>query len=211
MEIVASSAPSRRPLQHHGHGLDDELAGRGARHELPGCAAIPAPYRERGQIAYETGKRIVEMVREDLKPSDILTREAFENAIVVNSRHRRLDQRARSTSTPSPAISACSSTIERLGDDRPQGAAARQPAAGRRISRRGVPPRRRRAGGGRRADEATACIHEDALTVNGKTHRRELPRPPTGDRDVIRPFDKPLQGDAGFIVLQGQSVRFARS
>ena len=52
---------------------------------LPGSAAIPAPYRERGQIAYETGKRIVEMVHEDLKPSDILTREAFENAIVVNS------------------------------------------------------------------------------------------------------------------------------
>jgi dihydroxy-acid dehydratase len=52
---------------------------------LPGCAAIPAPYRERGQIAYETGRRIVEMVSEDLKPSDILTREAFENAIVVNS------------------------------------------------------------------------------------------------------------------------------
>ena len=53
--------------------------------QLPGSAAIPAPYRERGQIAYDTGKRIVEMVHEDLKPSDILTRKAFENAIVVNS------------------------------------------------------------------------------------------------------------------------------
>src|SRR5258707_11212089 len=52
---------------------------------LPGCAAIPAPYRERGQIAYETGKRIVGIVWEDLKPSDILTRKAFENCIVVNS------------------------------------------------------------------------------------------------------------------------------
>jgi dihydroxy-acid dehydratase len=52
---------------------------------LPGCAAIPAPYKERGQIAYETGLRIVEMVWEDLKPSDILTRKAFENAIVANS------------------------------------------------------------------------------------------------------------------------------
>src|SRR5215472_2591373 len=53
--------------------------------QLPGAAAIPAPYRERGQIAYETGKRIVGMVNEDLKPSDILTRKAFENCIVVNS------------------------------------------------------------------------------------------------------------------------------
>src|SRR5713101_3740989 len=52
---------------------------------LPGCAAIPAPYRERGQIAYETGRRAVEVVREDVKPSDILTREAFENAIVACS------------------------------------------------------------------------------------------------------------------------------
>ena len=52
---------------------------------LPGCAAIPAPYRERGQIAYETGVRVVEIVREDLKPSDILTRAAFENAIVACS------------------------------------------------------------------------------------------------------------------------------
>ena len=52
---------------------------------LPGCAAIPAPHRERGQIAYETGKRIVDMVWEDLKPSDIITRQAMENAIVVNS------------------------------------------------------------------------------------------------------------------------------
>ena len=52
---------------------------------LPGCAAIPGPYRERGQMAYETGKRIVEMVWEDLQPSDILTREAFENAIVAAS------------------------------------------------------------------------------------------------------------------------------
>ena len=52
---------------------------------LPGCAAIPAPHRERGQIAYETGKRIVEMVWEDLKPSDIITRKALENSIVVNS------------------------------------------------------------------------------------------------------------------------------
>ena len=52
---------------------------------LPGCAAIPAPYRERAQIAYDTGVRAVEIVREDLKPSDILTRKAFENAIVACS------------------------------------------------------------------------------------------------------------------------------
>ena len=53
--------------------------------QLPGSAAIPAPYRERAQVAYRTGLRIVEMVRDDVRPSDVMTREAFENAIVVNS------------------------------------------------------------------------------------------------------------------------------
>src|SRR5919201_6621707 len=85
MEIVASSAPSAGYCNTMGtastmNGLAEALGM-----SLPGCAAIPAPYRERGQIAYETGKRIVEMVWEDLKPSDILTRKAFENCIVVNS------------------------------------------------------------------------------------------------------------------------------
>ena len=74
-----------RLLQHHGHRSTMNSLAEALGMPLPGCAAIPAPYRERGQIAYETGKRIVGMVREDLKPSDILTRKAFENAIVANS------------------------------------------------------------------------------------------------------------------------------
>ena len=61
---------------------------------LPGSAAIPAPYRDRQEVAYRTGLRIVEMVREDMKPSDLLTREAFHNAIRVKHRNRRIDQRA---------------------------------------------------------------------------------------------------------------------
>ena len=72
-------------MQHDGHGLDHERLAEALGMSLPGCAAIPAPYRERGQIAYETGLRAVEIVREDLKPSDILTRAAFENAIVACS------------------------------------------------------------------------------------------------------------------------------
>ena len=111
---------------------------------LPGCAAIPAPYRERGQIAYETGRRIVEMVLggpEALRHPD---------ARGVRERDRRqfapsaARPTRRSTSTPSPAISACQLDDRRLGDDRPRGAAARQHAAGRQISRRGISPRRRR-------------------------------------------------------------------
>jgi dihydroxy-acid dehydratase len=72
---------------------------------LPGCAAIPAPYRERAQIAYETGLRAVEIVEQDLKPSDILTRKAFENAIVANSAIGG-STNAPSTSMPSHGMSA---------------------------------------------------------------------------------------------------------
>jgi dihydroxy-acid dehydratase len=68
-----------------GHGLTMNALAEALGLSLPGCAAIPAPYRERGQMAYETGKRAVEIVNADLKPSDILTRKAFENAIVACS------------------------------------------------------------------------------------------------------------------------------
>src|SRR6266550_2613627 len=85
MDIVASSAPSVGHCNTMGTASTMNSLAEALGFSLPGCAAIPAPYRERGQIAYETGKRAVEMVWEDLKPSDILTRKAFENCIVVNS------------------------------------------------------------------------------------------------------------------------------
>ncbi len=85
MEIVTSSAPSIGHCNTMGTASTMNALAEALGMSLPGCAAIPAPHRERGQIAYETGRRIVEMVWEDLKPSDILTRDAFENAIVVNS------------------------------------------------------------------------------------------------------------------------------
>src|ERR1700744_47014 len=85
MEIVTSSAPSIGHCNTMGTASTMNSLAEALGMSLPGCAAIPAPHRERGQIAYETGKRIVEMVWEDLKPSDIITRKALENAIVVNS------------------------------------------------------------------------------------------------------------------------------
>src|ERR1700743_3715066 len=85
MNIVASSPAAGGPLNTKGTPSTMNSLAEALGMSLPGCAAIPAPYRERGQIAYETGTRIVGMVWEDLKPSDILTREAFENCIVVNS------------------------------------------------------------------------------------------------------------------------------
>ena len=85
LDIVSSSAPSIGHCNTMGTATTMNSLAEALGMSLPGCAAIPAPYRERVQIAYETGKRIVDMVWEDLKPSDILTREAFENAIAVNS------------------------------------------------------------------------------------------------------------------------------
>src|SRR5690606_34640589 len=85
MDVVASSAPSVGYCNTMGTATTMNSLAEALGMQLPGSAAIPAPYRERGQISYLTGKRIVEMVHEDLKPSDIMTREAFENAIVVNS------------------------------------------------------------------------------------------------------------------------------
>ncbi len=85
MDLVASSAPSTGYCNTMGTATTMNSLAEALGMQLPGSAAIPAPYRERGQMAYETGKRIVDMVQEDLKPSDIMTRKAFDNAIVVNS------------------------------------------------------------------------------------------------------------------------------
>ncbi len=85
VELVASSAPSPGHCNTMGTASTMNSLAEALGMSLPGCAAIPAPHKERAQIAYETGRRIVDMVWEDLRPSKIMTREAFENVIVVNS------------------------------------------------------------------------------------------------------------------------------
>jgi dihydroxy-acid dehydratase len=190
MELVASSASSVGHCNTMGTATTMNSLAEALGMSLPGCAAIPGPYRERGQIAYETGTRIVEMVREDLKPSDILTREAFENAIVVNS--------AIGGSTNAPIhINAIARHVgveldQGVGDHRPCGAAAGEPAAGGKVPRRGVPPRRRRPRRGRRADEARADPRERAHRQR-PDDRRQLPRP----RDHRCRRDPQLRNRAG--------------
>src|SRR6185437_6273540 len=85
LDIAAATAPSTGHCNTMGTASTMNALAEALGMSLPGCAAIPAPYRERGQIAYETGRRAVEIVHEDLKPSDILTHAAFENAIVACS------------------------------------------------------------------------------------------------------------------------------
>ena len=147
MALVTSSAPSAGHCNTMGTASTMNALAEALGMSLPGCAAIPAPYRERGQIAYDTGRRIVEMVWEDLKPSDILTREAFENAIVDQQRDRRLDQRADPRQRHRPPHRG-RTDHRRLGDDRAPRSPARQHAAGGQVPRRGVLSRRRGSGGG---------------------------------------------------------------
>ena len=201
MEIVTSSAPSIGHCNTMGTASTMNALAEALGMSLPGCAAIPAPHRERGQIAYETGRRIVEMVWEDLKPSDILTRDAFENAIVVNS--------AIGGSTNAPIhLNAIARHIgvkldiddwETIGHRVPL-LVNMQPAGkylGEEFHRAGGVPAV--------VNELMKAklIHENALTVNGKTIGENCRGRESDDADVIFPIDAPLKPDAGFIVLRG--------
>jgi dihydroxy-acid dehydratase len=168
---------------------------------LPGSAAIPAPYRERGQMAYQTGARIVAMVHEDLKPSKILTREAFENAIVVNSAI------GGSTNCP-PHIIAIARHIgvelkvkewETLGHHIPL--LANVQPAGEYLAESyhlagGVPAiiGELMQGG---------HIRENALSCTGKTMGENYKGVRSLDEKVIRPLTNPVKENAGFLVVGG--------
>lgn len=170
--------------------------------QLPGGAAIPAPLRERGQISYQTGKRIVEMVWEDLKPSDIMTRAAFENAISVCS--------ALGGSTNAPIhLNAVASHIgvelnnddwQRFGYDVPL--LVNMQPAGKFLSEDFY-----RAGGvpavvGELLD-AGALPNPDALTCNGKSLGSNNQSIRSTNDDVIYSVSKPLKEKAGFLNLKG--------
>jgi dihydroxy-acid dehydratase len=201
IEMIASSAPSPGHCNTMGTATSMNSLAEALGLSLPGCAAIPAPHKERGQIAYETGKRIVAMVWEDLKPSDVLTRESFENAIVVNS--------AIGGSTNCPIhINAIARHIgvdvsmedwERLGHAIPL-LVNLQPAGAY------LGEDYHRAGG------VPAVVHElmkagkireQARTVNGRSIGENCRETPSCDGEVIRPYDRPLKENAGFTVLRG--------
>jgi dihydroxy-acid dehydratase len=201
LDLVASSAPSIGHCNTMGTASTMNALAEALGLSLPGCAAIPAPYRERAQIAYETGRRAVEIVHEDLKPSDILTREAFENAIVACS--------AIGGSSNAPIhINAIARHVgvplsikdwETIGHEVPL-LLNMQPAGkylGEEYYRAGGLPAvlRELMGAGR--------IHAHALTINGKTIGENVEHAKIKDLDVIRPYDKPLKQHAGFKVLSG--------
>ncbi len=202
MDIVASSAPSVGYCNTMGTATTMNSLAEALGMQLPGSAAIPAPYRERGQISYETGKRIVAMVYEDLKPSDIMTREAFENAVVVNSaiggstnapihlnaiaRHLgvKLDNDDwQEIGHKVPLIVNLQPVGEYLGEDYHH--AGGVPAVVMELMKGGLLP------------------HPQAMTVNGKTMGENCSAATNENPDVIRSVASPLKADAGFINLKG--------
>jgi len=201
IDVVTSSAPSPGHCNTMGTASTMNALAEALGISLPGCAAIPAPYRERAQIAYETGVRAVEIVHENLRPSDILTRKAFENAIVANS--------AIGGSTNAPIhINAIARHIgvklaieewEKIGYDVPL-LVDMQPAGkylGEDYYRAGGLPAV--------MNELLKAkrLHGDALTINGKTMAQNVKRARVTNDDVIRAYKKPMLKHAGFKVLKG--------
>lgn len=202
MELVASSAPSVGYCNTMGTATTMNSLAEALGMQLPGSAAIPAPYRERGQISYETGRRIVEMVWEDLRPSDIMTREAFENAIVINS--------AIGGSTNAPIhlngiarhldVPLDNNDWQKIGHDVPL-LVNLQPAGeylGEDYQHAGGVP----AVVGELI-EAGLLPHPDAMTANGKTMGENCAAQRSEDTKVIKPVSDPLKPQAGFINLTG--------
>src|SRR3954467_7894046 len=201
LDLVASSAPSIGHCNTMGTASTMNALAEALGLSLPGCAAIPAPYRERAQIAYETGRRAVEIVWEDIKPSDILTREAFENAIVACS--------AIGGSTNAPIhINAIARHVgvalsiedwEVIGYDVPL--LVNMQPAGQYLGEEYY-----RAGGLPAVLHelmAAGRIHPHSRTINGKTIGENVKLAKSTDADVILPYARPLKAHAGFKVLSG--------
>ena len=202
MDIAAASAPSTGYCNTMGTATTMNSLAEALGMQLPGSAAIPAPHRERGQIAYRTGLRIVDMVWDDLRPTDIMTRGAFENAIVVNSAIGgstnapiHLNAIARHLGVPLdnddwqthghkiPLLANMQPAGEYLGEDYHR--AGGVPAVVERLL------------------SADLLPHPDALTANGKTMAENCTGKVAEDADVIRPLDQALKAESGFINLKG--------
>jgi dihydroxy-acid dehydratase len=201
IELVASSAPSTGHCNTMGTASTMNSLAEALGMSLPGSAAIPAPYRERQQAAYETGRRVVDMVFENLVPSKIMTRKAFENAIRVNSaiggstnapvhliaiaRHLGIDLSADDWETYGydvPLLVNLQPAGEYLGEEYHR--AGGVPAVAAELIAQGL-------------------IHEDALTVNGKSFGENNRGRFSEDRRVIKPFAEPMKAKAGFLNLKG--------
>ena len=201
MEMTTAASPSVGHCNTMGTALSMNALAEALGMSLPGCASIPAPYRERGQMAYATGKRICELVLQDIRPSQIMTRQAFENAIAVASALG-----ASSNCPPHLIAIARHMGVElslddwqRIGEDVP-------------LLVNCMPAGKYLGEGFHRAGGVPSVMHElqkagrlhgDCATVSGRTIGEIVSSSLTSNADVIHPFDTPLKHRAGFIVLSG--------
>lgn len=201
MEMTTAASPSVGHCNTMGTALSMNALAEALGMSLPGCASIPAPYRERGQMAYATGRRICELVMQDVRPSSIMTREAFENAIAVASalgassncpphliaiaRHMgielSLDDWQR-VGENVPLLVNCMPAGKYLGEGFHR--AGGVPAVMHELSKAGR-------------------LHEDCATVSGRSIGQVVRDAATSNAEVILPFEAPLKHRAGFIVLSG--------
>jgi len=201
IRLVASSAPSTGWCNTMGTATTMNSLAEVLGMSLPGSAAIPAPYRDRQENAYRTGLRIVGMVREDQRPSDIMTRDAFLNAIAVNSaiggstnapihlaaiaRHMGVELKLddwQEVGLDVPLLVNLQPAGEYLGEDFYR--AGGVPVVVAELMRHGL-------------------IREDAVTANGRSIGDNCRNAVNEDEKVIRPFNQPLKERAGFLVLRG--------
>lgn len=207
MDRVARSAPSAGHCNTMGTALSMNSIAEALGMSLTGCAAIPAPYRERGQIAYDTGRRAVDLVREGINPRDIMTRQAFENAIVVASaiacstncpihlnaiaRHSGVELTNSDWETIGgeiPILANCEPAGEYLGEDF--------------YHAGGVPAVMH-------ALLAAGRLHPDAATVTGRTIGQNIANAASTNSDVIAGYDKPIGPRGGVLVLHGNLFQSA--
>ncbi len=201
MKMVASSAPSVGHCNTMGTASSMNSLQETLGMSLPGSAMIPGPYRERGQAAYETGRRIVAMVHENLRPSDIMTKKAFENAVVAAAalgassncpismiaiaRHMGVDHTLEDWQR-------CGADIPQLIDMQPTGR-----FLGEAFHRAGgVPAMLKEL-------LKAGKLHGDVMTCTGKTLAENLEGVPDGDREVVRAYGSPIKEAAGYVVLSG--------
>ncbi len=201
MALTTASSPSIGHCNTMGTALSMNCLAEALGMSLPGCASIPAPYRERGQMAYATGKRIVDLVREDVRPSHIMTQKSFENAIVVAS------ALGASTNCP-PHLIAIARHIgielsledwQRVGENVP-------------LITNCMPAGKYLGESFHRAGGVTAVMAEmdvaglidrSCRSVNGATIGDIIDAGPEPDRNVILTADAPMKHGAGFMVLSG--------
>ena len=206
LQRACSSAPSAGHCNTMGTASTMNAVAEALGLSLPGCAAIPAPYRERGQMAYETGRRIVEMAFEDLRPSRILSRDSFLNALSVVSvaggssnaqvhimamaRHAGVDLRAEDWTEHAydlPLLLNMQPAGKYLGE--------------RFFRAGGVPALMWEL-------QQAGRLRGDCLSVTGKSVAENVQGRETSDREVIFPFEAPLMHQAGFLVLRGNLFDF---